>query len=159
MQLRTMRNAWRYTLTIRDIVAEKGSEVVSIGPDDSLANAVQTMTDKNVGSIVVIDESGEIRGLLTERDVLKHCSDLSCALGETKVSSLMTTDILVAVPEDDVDTMIATMVIGRFRHLPVIEDGSLYGLVSMGDLVKSRLKHIKTENRHLKDYIQGKYPR
>jgi CBS domain-containing protein len=116
------------------------------------------MTDSKVGSALVIDESEQIVGMLTERDILKYSSDLTCPLGESKVSAIMTTDILVAVPEDDVETMIATMVEGRFRHLPVVDNGMLCGLVSMGDLVKSQLKHVRVENRHLKDYIEGKYP-
>jgi len=143
---------------IRDIIAKKGSKVVSVKQYDSLAKAVRTMTDRNVGSALVMDESGQIRGVITERDVLRYCADLTCSLSEAKVSSLMTTDILVAVPNDDVETMIGTMVEGRFRHLPVVEGGKLFGVVSMGDLVKSQLKDVKIENRHLKDYIEGRYP-
>ena len=145
-------------MKIRQIIEGKGSEVVSVRPNDSLADAVRSMTDNKVGSALAIDESGQIMGVLTERDVLRYCSDLTCSLGDTKVSAIMTTDILVAVPEDNVETMIATMVEGRFRHLPVVDDGKLCGLVSMGDLVKSQLKHVKVENRHLKDYIEGRYP-
>jgi CBS domain-containing protein len=145
-------------MKIRQIIEGKGPEVVSVRPDDSLATAVRSMTDNKVGSALAIDESGQIIGMLTERDVLRYCSDLTCSLSESKVSAIMTTDILVAVPEDNVETMIATMVEGRFRHLPVVDDGKLCGLVSMGDLVKSQLKHVKVENRHLKDYIEGKYP-
>jgi CBS domain-containing protein len=143
---------------IRQIIEGKGSEVVSVRPDDSLATAVVSMTDNGVGSALAIDESGRIMGVLTERDVLRYCSDLICPLSETKVSEIMTTDVMVAIPDDDVETMIATMVEGRFRHLPVVDDGKLRGLVSMGDLVKSQLKHVRVENRHLKDYIEGKYP-
>ncbi len=153
------RNAWRSHMIIRDILAAKGSDVVSVRVDDSLADAVHLMTEKKVGSVLVRDKKGQVKGVLTERDVLRHCSSESCALTETNVAELMTTDILVAVPDDEVETMIATMVEGRFRHLPVMEDGELAGLVSMGDLVKSQLTHMKTENRHLKDYIEGKYPR
>ena len=145
-------------MKIRQIIAGKGSQVVSVKPDDSLAAAVRSMTDNRVGSALAIDEFGQVAGVLTERDVLRYSSVLTDSLSETKVSAIMTTDVLVAVPEDDVETMIATMVEGRFRHLPVVDDGKLCGLVSMGDLVKSQLKHIKVENRHLKDYIEGKYP-
>ncbi len=145
-------------MKIRQIIAGKGSQVVSVTPDDSLAAAVRSMTGNKVGSALAIDESGRIMGVLTERDVLRYCSDLTSPLRETKVSAIMTTDIMVAIPEDDVETMIATMVEGRFRHLPVVDDGKLCGLVSMGDLVKSQLKHVRVENRHLKDYIEGKYP-
>ena len=145
-------------MKISEIIEGKGSEVVSVRPDDSLAEAVRSMTDNKVGSALAINESGQIIGMLTERDILRYCSDLTCPISEAKVSAIMTTDVMIAVPEDDVETMIATMVEGRFRHLPVVDGGKLCGLVSMGDLVKSQLKHVKVENRHLKDYIEGKYP-
>jgi CBS domain-containing protein len=143
---------------IRQILTEKGLGIVSVWPDDNLATAAQSMTNNGVGSALVMNEAGDILGVITERDILRQCRDLTCSFVDTKVSSVMTTDIQIAFPDDDVETMIATMVKARFRHLPVVSDGQLVGMVSMGDLVKSQLKHTKVENRFLKDYIQGKYP-
>jgi CBS domain-containing protein len=143
---------------IRDVVELKGSKIVTVSPNFTLAETVGLMTGKHVGSAIVTDEGGQLMGVITERDVLRFCSDPECSLTKTHVRSLMTTDPIVALPDDDVGVMIATMVENRFRHLPVMADGKLTALVSMGDLVKSQLKEVKVENRHLKDYIAGKYP-
>jgi len=145
-------------LLVRDILAKKGPKIVTVAPDDGLAGAIKTMTENSVGSALVIDESGEIAGMVTERDILRYFSKIRCSVTESKVSAIMSTDLIVALVDDDVETMIATMVENRFRHLPVLDEGKLVGLVSMGDLVKSQLQKEKGENRHLKDYIAGKYP-
>ena len=145
-------------MLIRDILAEKGSKVVKVLPNDTLADAIRTMTENFVGSALVMSESDEIVGMLTERDLLRFSAKMSGKLTEVKVSAIMSTDLIVTLPEDDVETMINTMVQNRFRHLPVLDKGKLIGLVSMGDLVKSQLKEKKVENRHLKEYIANKYP-
>ncbi|MBU1318546.1 MAG: CBS domain-containing protein [candidate division Zixibacteria bacterium] len=145
-------------MLVRDIIEKKGFKIVSVAPDDSLAGAIKIMMENFVGSALVIDKAGEVAGMLTERDILRFCSRIGGSLTESKVSAIMSTDLIVALVGDDVETMIATMVENRFRHLPVLDEGQLVGLVSMGDLVKSQLKEEKGENRHLKDYIAGKYP-
>jgi CBS domain-containing protein len=144
-------------MTIKDVVDKKGREIVTVTPDDTLATAIQVMTRNFVGSAAVL-ESGRLVGMITERDALRFFSTLNWSLTETKVSTLMTRDLIVGVMEDSVEVMIATMVENRFRHLPIMEKGNLVAIVSMGDLVKSQLKQVKVENRHLKDYISGKYP-
>jgi len=145
-------------MKIRDVIELKGSNIVTVSPESTLADAIGAMTGNHVGSAIVTDDSGQLAGIITERDVLRFCSDLDCSLTETQVRSLMTTDPIVALPEDEVTVMISTMIENRFRHLPVMDDGKLVAIISMGDLVKSQLKKAKVENRHLKDYIEGKYP-
>ena len=145
-------------MLVGDILAKKGSRIVTVAPDDSLANAIKTMTENFVGSALVMDDSDNIAGMLTERDILRFSAKIGGSLAESKVSSVMSTDLIVSLASDEVETMIATMVENRFRHLPVLDEGKLIGLVSMGDLVKSQLKEKKVENRRLKEYIAGKYP-
>lgn len=145
-------------MLIRDILAKKGSKIVSVRPGDSLANAIKTMTEGFVGSALVVDESDNIEGILTERDILRFSAKIGGSLADSKVSEVMTTDLIVSLAGDEVETMMATMVENRFRHLPVMDNGKLIGIVSMGDLVKSQLKEKRVENRRLKEYISGKYP-
>ncbi len=145
-------------MLIKDILETKGSRMVTAKPEDTLADAIKTLTQNNVGSALVLDSSGKIAGIITERDVLRFCSKMTGALDSVQVKSIMTTNLIVGIPQDEVDTMIATMVENRFRHLPILDKGKLVGMVSMGDLVKSQLKEVKVENRYLKDYITGKYP-
>lgn len=146
-------------MRLRDILSIKGSETVKVLKSHTLAEAIAVMTSKGVGSALVVDNNNEIAGIVTERDVLRFCSRNPSELDKTNVKSIMTSDLIVGIPDDDVETMIATMVENRFRHLPVLENGKLVGLVSMGDLVKSQLSAVKVENRYLKDYISGSYPR
>jgi len=145
-------------MKIMDIMNIKGNRMISVRPDCSLFEAIKVMTSAHVGSALVVKTDGTLVGIVTERDILRHSADMSAPLEKVSVSSVMTTDLIVAVPEDDVDTMITTMVENHFRHLPVMDNGRLAGVVSMGDLVKSQLRVAKAENRHLKDYISGKYP-
>jgi CBS domain-containing protein len=132
--------------------------MVSVRPDTTLIETMKVMTSSYVGSILVVELDGTLVGILTERDVLRFCSESTADLSGTKVQSLMTTDLIVAIPEDEVEVMINTMVENHFRHLPVFDKGRLIGIVSMGDLVKSQLHDAKVENRYLKKYIAGEYP-
>jgi len=145
-------------MKVRDILNKKGNRMMTVRPDCSLLEAVKVMTSAYVGSVLIVKTDGTLVGILTERDVLRYSANITVALGEVSVSSIMSNDLIVAVLDDDVDTMITTMVENHFRHLPVMQDGRLVGVVSMGDLVKSQLRVAKTENRHLKEYIEGKYP-
>ncbi len=145
-------------MKIRDVVDLKGKKIVAVTPETTLADAIGAMTGNHVGSAIVTDDNGMLTGIVTERDVLRLCADRKCSLTKTRVRSLMTYDPIIGLLDDEVDVMIATMVEYRFRHLPVMDDGELTAIVSMGDLVKSQLKEAKVENRHLKDYIAGKYP-
>jgi len=145
-------------MRIRDILERKGNRMITVRPDCSLLEAVKVMTSAFVGSALVVKTDGTLVGIVTERDVLRFCANESLSLGEVPVDKIMSTDLIVALPEDEVDSMITTMVENHFRHLPVMNKGRLAGVISMGDLVKSQLRNAKAENRHLKEYIEGKYP-
>jgi len=132
--------------------------MVSVRPESTLLETIKVMTSSYVGSVLVIEMDGTLVGILTERDVLRFCSENTITLDKAQVKSIMTTDLIVAIPEDEVDVMINTMVENHFRHLPVFDKGRLIGIVSMGDLVKSQLHNVRVENRHLKKYIAGDYP-
>lgn len=145
-------------MKLKDILRTKGPEVVSVGVTALVIDAVRAMVDARVGSALVLDADGRVAGIVTERDVLKatarHAADV-CAL---RVDAVMTRDVLVAVPDDTVDYVLSLMTERRMRHVPVIENGKVVGLVSIGDAVRAKGQLAEVEARHLQDYITGKYP-
>lgn len=138
----------------RDILREKGHEVVTTTPDRSVLEAMRILVDHDIGSVVVM-EGGELRGILTERDVLRLATRDPGLLETTSVADAMTRDLVLGVPEDDIEELMNTMTENRIRHLPVLQDGELLGLVSIGDVVKTSRDRMRRENRHLRDYIRG----
>lgn len=141
-------------MKLRDILRTKGSEVIQIEPDRPVLDAIRALTEHRIGALVVT-EDGEIQGVISERDVMNLIASRPDALADTTVSEIMTTDVIVAVPTDDLDYVMNIMTNNRIRHLPIVEDGELAGIVSIGDVVNEVRRSVETENRHLKDYIQG----
>ena len=142
-----------------DILKKKGSGVITINSNNTVYKALGNMIDNKVGSLVVVDSDSSPIGIITERDIsrLVYSKANSDSL-KTTVVDVMTENIVVGVPDDDLDYIMALMTQNRFRHVPIVEDGKLVGLVSIGDVVKAHLKNVEAENRYLSDYITGKYP-
>lgn len=141
-------------MRIRDILRTKGSEVISVAPDQPVLEAVRTLSEHRIGAVVV--RQGEsVDGILSERDVLNLVAGDPARVGTTPVSEVMSRDVIVAVPEDDLDYVMNIMTDNRIRHLPIVRDGRLEGIVSIGDVVNALRRSVESENRHLKDYIHG----
>lgn len=143
---------------IKEVLDEKGADVFTVRPANTVYEAIQEMVNHNIGAVLVVSDEGKLVGIFTERDVLKQCVSRSDTLKATRVESVMTTDLIIGLPGDEVDYIEGIMTANKIRHIPILEDGRILGIVSIGDLVKSRLKDIQYENRYLKDYIMGKYP-
>ena len=143
--------------TINDLLERKGREVVSVGPDETVYRAVEILIEKKIGSVVVRDAENEILGILTERDVLRVAYDQPERIKTAKVSEFMTKDLVCGVPEDDLDYVMDMMTRNRFRRRPVMQDGKLVGLLSIGDVVKALKSAHEYENRQLQSYIAGGY--
>lgn len=141
-------------MKIREILTAKGSGVVTAPPDIKVLDAMRVLVEHNIGSVVVVDGDA-VRGILTERDVLRLGAEDPVRLTETRVGDVMTTDVLIGMPEDDIHYCMDIMTDNRIRHLPVMEGGELRGMVSIGDLVNACRRDAEKENRHLKDYIRG----
>jgi CBS domain-containing protein len=140
-------------MRLRNVLRHKGSEVVTIGPERTVHDAICEMNRHKIGAVVVTDETGEIQGIVTERDILRMCmAGKECP---ALVSEIMTTDLVIVVPDDTLDYAMGVMTSNRIRHLPVVDEGRLAGIISIGDLVKSHLSEAEYENRMLKDYIRG----
>lgn len=140
---------------IATILTSKGHEVLTARPDDRLATVVGVMTDRNVGAVVVVDDGGAVVGIVSERDVVRRLGGghtLEAAVGE-----VMTAPVTSCTSEATTDELMATMTERRFRHLPVVDDGRLVGIVSIGDVVKWRLDELHTTAEQLTDYVSGSY--
>ncbi|HVG78150.1 MAG: CBS domain-containing protein [Candidatus Rokuibacteriota bacterium] len=131
-------------MTIASILATKGNKVVTIRPEQSIRDALRVLADHNIGALVAIDPSRRPVGILSERDVVRAAVRDEAVFGLT-VSQLMTRDVIVGAPGDDLAAVGQTMIQRRIRHLPVVEGGKLIGMVSIGDVVKAQRDHFQGE--------------
>ncbi|MDD8031707.1 MAG: CBS domain-containing protein [Acidobacteriota bacterium] len=143
-------------ITVKEMLEEKGSEVWTISPEATVFEALKIMADKGIGALVVV-ENDQVVGVISERDyarkvVLKGKSSL-----ETPVKEIMTTQVYVVTPEATAEECMALMTEKRIRHLPVIQEKKLAGVISIGDVVKSIISSQKITIEHLQNYIMGKY--
>lgn len=143
-------------MKIKDILRQKGATVQTVAPDASVQDAMSLLVEHNIGSLIVRKKGGDIVGIITERDILRQCA----ASGDhdpdkTRVSDVMTADLIIGVPDDDLEYVMGIMTKNRIRHLPVLDGGELEGIISIGDVVNAHLHETKFENRLLRDYIHG----
>lgn len=143
-------------MTLHDILRNKGSDVYSISPGATLRDVVRLLMVHNCGSLVVIspEHPRRIAGIITERDILRICSTGE-ALEAVTVERAMTAEVLTGHLDDSVAGTMGTMTENRIRHLPLVEDGLLIGMISIGDVVKAEYHELTAENHHLKNYIQS----
>ena len=140
--------------TIQQVLDKKGHEVLSVGPDNSVFDAIKTMADKDVGSVVVIDD-GKPAGIFTERHYARKVFLEGRASPTTCVGDVMETRVVCAWPEQTVDECMAVMTEKRVRHLPVLHHKKLVGVISIGDLVKSKIADQEFAIEQLVDYVRG----
>lgn len=140
-------------MTIRDILRNKGSNVLSIHPDATLAEVVQKLVENNCGSLVVCD-GDRMAGIITERDVLRAIAE-DTPLSQVRVRTRMTTDVITGTSEDSVESIMGAMTQHRIRHMPILDNQQLVGLISIGDVVKAQHDQLTVENHYLLSYIQG----
>lgn len=141
-------------MQLREILKTKGSRVLTIEPTASLADVVEKLVENRCGSLVVT-EGETMVGIISERDILIAVSEVSEPLTAVIVRDRMTTDVVTGVPEDTVSGIMGLMSDKRIRHLPILEDGKLAGLISIGDIVKAQHHQLTVENHYLKNYIQS----
>ena len=139
---------------VSEILEGKGRDVLEIGADASVLDAVRLMVERNVGSLLVTDEGGEVAGIVTERDYLRRVTLEGRAEAETRVAEVMSSPLVVVTPETSIDECMAIMSDRRIRHLPVVDEGRVAGLVSIGDVVKFRARQQSFEFQYLTYYIR-----
>lgn len=138
---------------VSDILAYKGDRVVSAGPHDSLAAAIAVLAARRIGAVLVLDAAGTIVGILSERDVLHAMAREGAVAFNRKVSEVMTCAVVTCDPDDSIEHVMETMTERRFRHLPVVRQGQLCGMISIGDVVRLRLEEQRREADALREYI------
>jgi len=139
-------------MTVRAILSGKGSDIVSIGPDSSVAEAVQLLSERRIGAVPVIAD-GETLGIFSERDVLYCLASKGASALDQRVGDVMTAPAVTVQTDSAVMSALALMTRRRIRHLPVVENGVMVGIISIGDLVKYRIDRIESEAAALRDYI------
>lgn len=145
-------------MKVKDILATKGSRVVTIEQSTKVFDAMSIFSANRVGSLLVVDKDDSILGIIAARDVLMAVVNHYDTIKEMNVEQIMTTDLIVCSEDDDIDYVQAVMTESRVRHIPIIAGKELKGLISIGDVVKSQMKKVHVENKYLKDYIADKYP-
>lgn len=142
-------------MTVRHVLAEKGDEVVTLGPEKTLAEAAHLLSERRIGAVVVSGDGARVDGILSERDIVRAIAREGAAALDAKVSAYMTREVVTCAREVAIDDLMHVMTQGKFRHVPVVEEGRLVGIVSIGDVVKRRVAAIEAEARMLKEYIAG----
>lgn len=140
-------------MKVKDILHHKGTDVQTINPDATIQDVMDVLVERRIGSLVVCTAAGEITGIITERDVLCECAQHSDQVRNTRVRDIMTTRLIVGTLDDEVGYVMGIMTHNRIRHLPIIVDHRLVGLISIGDVVKAQLEETEFENRYLREYI------
>lgn len=140
-------------MTVARILATKGRDVVTAQPHRTLNEVAKILSDKGIGAIVVTGANGEVLGIISERDIVRAVARLGAPALDHAVSRHMTAKVVTTHEKATVDSLMETMTAGRFRHVPVVENGRLVGLISIGDAVKHYVAEIETEQRALKEYI------
>jgi CBS domain-containing protein len=147
---------WAYRVTVATLLGNKGSEVVALSPAASVATAANTLREHAVGSVLALKDDGSIAGVLSERDIVRGLSSRGSAVLEQSIDSIMTRDVLVAHPEDNMMMVMSCMSEHRIRHLPVVEDERVVGVISIGDVVQARIAELEGESESLREYIEAR---
>ncbi len=140
-------------MRVSSILSNKGSTVATTAPTTALAEAVNELRVRGVGALVVSTDGVRIEGLLAERDVVRRLAERGDAIMGEPVSAAMSLEVVTCEPDDDLERLARTMTESRQRHLPVVVDGRLVGIVSIGDVVKARLQQLEEESRLMHEYI------
>nr|WP_080628134.1 CBS domain-containing protein [Mycolicibacterium smegmatis] len=146
----------RRTMRIADVLRNKGTAVVTIRPQATVTELLAGLAEMNIGAMVVVGDKG-LEGIVSERDVVRQLHKRGSSLLAQPVSSIMTSVVATCTPRDTVDHLNVLMTQNRVRHIPVLDDGRLAGIVSIGDVVKTRMEELETEQQQLQAYItQGR---
>lgn len=140
-------------MTVRAILDAKGRQVVSIGADALVSSAVKIMSERRIGALLVM-AGGTIEGIISERDIVRELGERGGAILDEPVRIVMTSKVMTCRRSDTVGSVMEKMTDGKFRHLPVVEEGQLIGLISIGDVVKHRVMEYENEQEALRDYIK-----
>ena len=140
-------------MTVRSILDTKGHQIQSVEPEAKLSAAVKILGERKIGAVLVMNQ-GRLEGILSERDIVRVLGERGARVLEEPVGTVMTRKVVSCRESDTVAGIMEMMTIGKFRHLPVVEQGRLAGIVSIGDVVKWRLNEVKHESAAMREYIR-----
>lgn len=143
-------------MRISALLAAKGSDVATIAPDATVATLVRLLAERGIGALVVSTDGERIEGIVSERDVVRRMVQVGGDVRDEPVSAIMSTEVATCGPDDAVDHLMAVMTEQRVRHVPVVADGRLCGIVSIGDVVKSRIHELERDRSELMEYITAR---
>jgi len=141
-------------MRISDVIRHKGDLVVTVRSDDTVQRLIEILDDHGIGALVVSDDGSTVAGIVSERDVVRHLHHIGPDVLTSQVSAIMTGDVTTCSPDDGIEDLARTMTELRVRHVPVVVDGRLHAIVSIGDIVKHRIDELQTEREQLIGYIQ-----
>ena len=140
-------------MTVKTILSRKGREVVTIAPTANLSEAVKLLADRRIGAVVVTGADNHVAGILSERDIVRALGERGAAALGDNIAAVMTRKVTTCTETDTISVIMERMTTGKFRHVPVVEQGRLSGVISIGDVVKFRVEEIERETDALREYI------
>lgn len=146
-------------MIISAILKAKGNAVVTVDPSTKVSDIVRKLADHRIGAVIVVEHGGAVRGIVSERDIVSALAEAQTTGRSTLDSTaeaVMTSPVITCQGSDTVDHIMAEMTTRRFRHFPVVEDGALIGIISIGDLVKMRIAEAEMETAAMRDYITAR---
>jgi CBS domain-containing protein len=142
-------------MNVESILRHKGRRVITVRSDATVAHIVGVLAEHRIGAVVVSDDGNRVDGLISERDIVGALARKPAGLLDLPAAAIMTREVVTCAPEDTIDALMAEMTKRRFRHLPVVRNGQLCGMVSIGDVVKNRLEEVEWEADSLRHFIAG----
>lgn len=140
-------------MTVAAMLSEKGRDVVTTPPTASIAGAIDTLAKNKIGALVVVDGNDRIVGIISERDIVRAMAGQGGSVLSQPISTVMTHAVVTCGESETVNNVMTRMTRGRFRHLPVVEDGQLTGIISIGDVVRARIEQVEREAEDMRAYI------
>jgi CBS domain-containing protein len=142
-------------MRITDVLRGKGTQVVTVPPDTKVRRLLDVLAEHGIGAVVVSADGTSVGGIVSERDIVRAFAKRGAAVMSEPVTDIYTPDVHTITPDISLDEVLRMMTERRIRHAPVVVDGTLRGIVSIGDVVKNRIDELETERAHLTDYITG----
>jgi CBS domain-containing protein len=140
-------------MTIASVLREKGNTIVSVAPDTPIMEIVTTIASRRIGAVLVLDAAGQLAGIVSERDVVKAMASKGTDVHTLAAADIMTSTVTTVTPQTTINHAMELMDKGYFRHLPVVDDGKLVGIISVRDVVRARIERTEEEAQNLRTYI------
>lgn len=145
-------------MDVKKVLDAKKRDVVTISPEATLNDAMEALINKKIGSLPVTSKDGALIGIVSYKDIFRAIFDDNSGFGDLTVKDLMTTDLVVGLVNDDINYIAGLMMNKKVRHIPILDDKKIVGLVSIGDVVAAQMKHMEIEVRYLRMYMEGTQP-